>query len=62
MRMALNTASAALDEIAWLMPDACSTRAPLIRSAGTSSEVMRLAADPARMYEKTCPSAPWVMK
>ena len=49
MRMAAKTASAALEEIAWLMPEACSTLARLIISAGTSSGVMRLAAEPARM-------------
>jgi hypothetical protein len=46
---AANTASAADDEIAWLMPEACTTFAALMTSTGTSSAVMRLAAEPARI-------------
>ena len=49
IRIATKTASAALDEIAWLMPEAWITRAPLIIASGMSSGVMRLAAEPARM-------------
>ena len=49
IRIATKTASAAFDDMAWLMPDAWTTRAPLIIASGISSGVTRLAADPARI-------------
>ena len=60
--MAAKTASAAFGEIAWLMPDACRMRAARIASSGKSKGVMRLAAEPARRYENSCPFGPWLTK
>ena len=49
MSMAANTASAAEDEIAWLMPETCRICVALMRSTGRSLSPIRLAAEPARM-------------
>ncbi len=46
--MAAKQASHAEAEIAWLMPDKCSTFAPRITESGRSAGRMRLAAEPAR--------------
>ncbi len=59
---AANTASHAVAEIAWLMPDACSSRAARIIGSGRCSGRMRLAAEPARRYENSWPFAPCATK
>ncbi len=49
MSIAANAASAAEDEIAWLIPETWRILVSRIRSTGRSLSPMRLAADPARI-------------
>ena len=60
--IAANTASHAVVEIAWLMPDTCSAPLALITSSGSVAGDIRLAAEPARMYENAWPDGPCVTK
>jgi hypothetical protein len=60
--IASSTVSQALALMACEMPDTWSQRAPSISPAGSDAGLMRLAALPARRYEKRWPCSPWVTK
>ena len=53
--IAAKQASQADPEIAWLMPDRCSTRVARITAMGSAAGVIRDAAEPARRYENAWP-------